>query len=147
MKTHYYVNYLFSIFYSKTKTKIVITFLTFVYSESAYHDYTMTIFKNTFLCILYICCFLLVNNNKNWEYVVENIIFRIVLHDYPLIIFETRFRCKLFILCFFRRKQKQKLRICCWQYHCWNRLTGLTYDNSSNHVSTKTICLFTCIRK
>ena len=51
--------------------------------------------------------FLFVNKNKNCEYVVDNIIFKIDLHDYPLTIFETTFLCKLFI-CFFPVENKNK---------------------------------------
>ena len=47
---------------------------------------------------------------KNCEYVVDSIIFRMDLHNYPLTIFETTFLCKLFI-CFFPVENKNKLVI------------------------------------
>ena len=52
--------------------------------------------------------FLVVNNNKKWKYVVDNIIFRIVIHDYTQIFFETTIRRKLLICLLFSRKQQKK---------------------------------------
>ena len=43
--------------------------------------------------------------------------------------FENTFLCILFIWFLLSRKQQQKVRIYCWQYHIRKRLNRLTYDN------------------
>ena len=57
-------------------------------------------------------------------------------------ILENTFLCKLLICLLFIREQQQRLRICWWQYHIRNRLTGLTYDNLWKYISMYIIDLF-----
>ena len=106
LKTHFYVNYLFC-FFSRIQNKNSYYVLNILIIRICLPDYLMTIFENTFLCILFILFLLVVNKNKNCEYVVDNIIFKTDLHDYPLTIFETTFLCKLFI-CLFPVENKNK---------------------------------------
>ena len=55
----------------------------------------MTIFENTFLCKLFIFCILFVNNDKNWDYIVDNIIVGIGLPDYSMTTVQITFPRKL----------------------------------------------------
>ena len=134
MKTRFYVYYLFDFFLVVNNNKKWENIVDNIIFGSGLTDWPMTIFENTFLCYYLFDFFLVLNKNKNSYYVVKVLIFMIGLPDYSMTTVQITFPRKLKVCLLFSRKQREKMRIYCWQYHFLNRLTGLTYDNLSKHV-------------
>ena len=97
-------------------------------------DYPMTIFGNTFKCKLFIVCFLFGNNNKKWEYVVDNIIFGtscpINLWKYLKTHLNVNYLCDYILIVNYNKSENMLLTI---SYS--DRLTWLTYENLWKHIS------------
>ena len=95
--------------------------LTISYSDRLTRLTYENLWKNTFLCKLYIYNFSCLQN-KNSYYVLFIIIIGIDLPDYPMTLFGNTFQCKLFIVCFLFGNNNTK-----WEYVVDNILFGTSY--------------------